>query len=271
MHGRGQEVPAELASGTALANFSAPLKDAEEALRDIAKKTGRDERDGGYLSVAFTLWQRKEFERARTVAARISDDEARHKLATMIDFGEGARALDADPPDPSGAERLARKLPAGVERALLWLGIADALFGAGQPQRGEAAVNEALASARQLNEARRPFLTLNAAAQLARVDPSLAQTTLTGSVLEFNARSAEASGGALWQQRIEAGRMWRDFPLRVRGVSYGWGRALPPLLSTDLEGTVAAVGRLEAEPMRAQALLVAAAFILKQPRIAGLP
>src|ERR1043165_544659 len=256
-------VPQELTQDSTYSNFkdSTP-KDLDEDLKEIDKDQNEESRNGKYLSLAADYWGRNDFRNARAVASKITDTEARASLETLIDFGEGVRRLEREK-DYDGAEKIAARLPQGVESAVLWLAIAHARAKSGASARASEAISSSLAAARKVDDARRPFLILSAASELARVDRVLAQITLAEAVKEFNARKKESLTEVVWEQRVEAGVLWRYFPLRVKGVGFSLEQTLPPLLDADMEGTLASVNNLTGEEEVAQALTTTAAVLLK--------
>jgi len=234
---------------------------ADDLLREIEKIPDDRHRNGRYLSISNGFLQRGEFSRARAVAAKIKDVGARAHLLILIDFSEAARSLERG--EITFAEEMAGKLPPGIERAILWLGIAHARAKEREIVRASEAINAALATARNLYEARRPFLILAAASELARFDPALAQTTLIEAVREFNSQKSELLAQVRWSQTIEAGATQRHFPIRIKGIEFGFEQALPPLIDADLEGTVTVVSGLKDERQLADALLALAVALLK--------
>ena len=256
-------VPQELTQESTYSNFkdSTP-KDLDEDLNEIDKDQNEESRNGKYLSLAADYWGRNDFRNARAVASKITDAEARAGLETLIDFGEAVRRLESEK-DYDGAEKIAARLPQGVERAVLWLAIAHAHMKNGASARASEAIRFSLASARQVEDARRPFLILSAASELARVDRVLAQITLAEAVKEFNARKKGSLNEVVWEQRVEAGVLWRYFPLRVKGVGFSLEQTLPSLLDADMEGTLASVNNLTGEEEVEQVLTTTAAVLLK--------
>ncbi len=263
MHALASDVPQELTQESTYKNPAVTgAKDLDETLREIEDIPDEDSRDARYLSLVFSLWRDGSYTKARSVAAKLTEKDVRDRLTILIDFGEAARSLDRG--ETAVAEETAGKLPMGVERAVLWLGILRRRTVEGDSRRAAEAIDNALASANKVNDARRPFLLLNAAGQLAHFHKTLASSTLAEAIREFNRQQPEALAKVVWQQKIEAGPLWRDFPLKVKGVEFGFEQALPSLVSSDVEGVVAAVNDLKVEGPQAQALLALAAAVLKQ-------
>lgn len=262
MHALASDVPQELTQESTYKNLAVTApKDLDESLREIEDIPDEDSRDARYLSLVFSLWHAGNYTQARSVATRLRERDARDRLAILIDFGEAARSLDRG--ETAVAEETAGKLPIGIERAVLWLAVSRRRTVEGDSRRAAEAIDNALASANKVNDARRPFLLLNAAGQLAHFHKTLASSTLAEAIREFNRQQPEALAKVEWRQKIEAGPLWRDFPLKVKGVEFGFVEALPSLVSSDVEGVVAAVNDLKVEGPKAQALLALAAAVLK--------
>ncbi len=256
------DIPQELTLDSAYANFEVPTpQKLSETIKELEKEKNEQRRNERYLILIADLWRHADFATARRLNAKLSDSEAQSSIATLINFKEAAEKLNRVE-DLDEVEGTANKLPPGVERALLWLGVARAYGKAGNVQRASESLNTALAAAQKVSDARRPFLMLSAASQLATLDPAMAQTTLAEAVRQFDTYDSEALGQVNWEQRVETGRMWRDFPLDVKGVECDFRQSLPPLVKTDLEGTVGAVRKLTDERQLASALLAIAAAIL---------
>jgi len=233
----------------------------DEEMRDINNISDEQRSQVRYLALAHSLWQRGEFYDARAIAAKIKYPSTRTQLMTLIDFGEAAKLIERG--ETTLAEEKAAKLSAGVERAVLWLGIARARAEEGDIQRASEAINFALSTARQVDDARRPFLILSASAQLAHFDPVITGPTLTEAIREFNAQKADSLARVQWSQSIVIAGLQRDFPLKVKGIEYGFDHNMPALITADLEGTLAQVSNLKSEQQLAQGLLAIAKALLK--------
>lgn len=256
------DVPPELMRDAAYANFKANLsRDLDDSLKAIEKEGSARKRDEQYLILIADLWRQPDLARARTLNAKISDDETRASLTTLIDFKEAVERL-AREKDAGASEELVRKLPRGVEQALLWLGLARAQAEAGQPQRASESLNEALQAACRLNDARGPFIILGAAGQLAKLYPPSAEASLVEAVRLFNAQPPEAVAQVSWEQRVEAGLIARDFPLAVKGVDLSFRQSFSALAKTNPDVIIEASRKLDNERLRASALLAIAAAIL---------
>lgn len=257
------DVPPQLRQESAFESLKADAPvGLDESLERIEKEASGPRRDEQYLALVADLWERSEFTKLRAVAAKISDDEVRGQLTALINFKEAAGLLER-PATLDEAERLAGKVPDGAERAMLWIGIMRGYARAGNAARAAQAAGTMLASVRKVGDARRPYLLLCAAGELARFDPNLARVTLVEAVRDFNEQKEEALDEVEWGQRVEAGFLSRFFPIGVKGLVCNFGEALPPLLKSDADGAIAAVETLRSEKMLAEALLTAAVVTLR--------
>lgn len=256
------DVPPELTQEAAYSNFKANLnRDLDDSLKSIEKEGNAQKRDEQYLILIADLWRQPNLARARSLNAKISDEETRASLATLIDFKEAAERL-AREKDLGASEEAIRKLPRGVEQALLWLGLARAQAEAGQSQRASDSLNEALQAARGLKDARGPFIILSAAGQLAKFYPPAAEASLVEAVRLFNAQSPEAVAQMSWEQHVETGRIARDFPLAVKGVDLSFRQSFSALAVTNPDVLIEASSKLNNERLRASALISIAAAML---------
>lgn len=240
----------------------ADLKDEKETLKEIEKEQDEPVRDARYLSLMFDAWTQSDFAQARVIAAKISDAEVRNQLAALIDFGTAVNMVEHK--SIVEAEIMAAKLPQGIEASVLWLGIAHAHAEAADLPKTSYAINASLAAARKVDDGRRPFLILTAASELAALDPLVSGATLIEAIKEFNEQKIEEKARVQWSQRVKAGLLWREFPLKIKGVEFGLERSIRALSRADLEGTLTALDGLKNEQHRADALLAVTATILKR-------
>jgi hypothetical protein len=256
------DVPPELTQDAAYSNFKPNLnRDIDDSLKAIEKERNAQKRDEQYLILIADLWRQPDLARARSLNEKISDDETRASLATLIDFKETAERL-AREKGAGASEEAVRKLPRGVEQALLWLGLARVQAEAGQSQRASNSLNEALQVARGLNDARGPFIILGAAGQLVKLYPPAAEASLVEAVRLFNAQPPELVAQVSWERHVEAGRIARDFPLAVKGVDLSFKQSFSALAKTNPDVVIEASRKLNDERLRASALLAIAAALL---------
>jgi hypothetical protein len=74
----------------------------------------------------------------------IQDAEASEALKVLVDFGEAAALLKADASNFPAVEKVAYKLPAGLERALLLLAMAQNRIKSGSVPQVEEAIDASL-------------------------------------------------------------------------------------------------------------------------------
>ncbi len=261
MQALSQDVPNELKQESTYKNSEvrAP-KDFDEITKELEKKEDVHYRDSLYLSLVSDLWQRSDYAKARIVNARISDMAVRDRLTSIIGFGEATTALKKGA--VGEAEKMCVRLPQGIERALLRLGIAHMYADKGDLPRAAESINASLLDAAKLDDSRRPYLVLSAASQLVHVNAPAATATLLDAVRQFNALK-DSTVDDNWDERVEVGMLWRDFPLEVEGVSHSFSQAMPDLMRADPDGTVGAVMGLTHEKHLSLALVEAAAVLLK--------
>ncbi|HEX8139027.1 MAG TPA: hypothetical protein VF544_15775 [Pyrinomonadaceae bacterium] len=260
-----QNVPRALTEESAYANFkSATVQPGGDRLESIENIADQGTREAAYLFYTYDLWQKGDFARARTVASRIQDLNTGAQLQTLIDFGEAARMLDKGATAVAEVEKRAARLTPGIESTMLWLGIAYASIEAGDTERAEDALRAATKAARSVEDARLPFLLLNAATQYTRVDRAQAIATLAEAVREFNAQTPEALARVNWRQRVAIDRYrHRDFNVKTRGLEFGFNASMPKLAALDIEATLAEVLKLKNEPQQSQGLMALTAALLK--------
>lgn len=230
-------------------------RDSDEALTEIEKNPSAKYRDASYLGWVFDLCRKGEFNRARKVNEKISDHDLQVQLSMLISFTEGARLTERDQAALVEAKSIAQKLPQGIERAVLFLGIAEKSFVLGDNQGGLGAINETVKAAESVYDARRPFLLLNAAGQLAPVDPLRAEQLLKEAVRSFNSQDQTLLSRVEWRERVDSPPTWRDFALDVKGVYYSFEHNLAPLFRADPGYTINTISGLSDEKLRAGALL----------------
>jgi hypothetical protein len=243
--------------------YNPKTKELEESLEEIEKRDLKY-RDASYLGLVYGLCLKNDFKQARFVNSKISDTDLKAQLSTLIDFSEGAKLLEKDQSAVSDAEAIAKRLPQGIERAVLYLGIAHARTENGDQQRAIEAITEAVKAARNLYEARSPFLILNASSQMAALDVIRGQQLLKEAVQDFNTQDSKLLARVEWRQRVDAKPVWRHFSMEIKGVTFGLEENLAMSVRRDVEFTWAIVGGLTDEGVRAQALLAMVGATLKQ-------
>lgn len=261
LQGLRDSVPRELLEDSTYKKVgTSALKNLDQVLADIESKPGMEYRDTQYFALVFDLSRRSDYEKARMVSAKISDVSLRERLDQLILFGEGAQIVQRET-EIADAERIADKLPSGIERALLRLGIASVYARKKKQVRAEELLNAALRDTRRLDDKRVPFLLLAAASELADVKSPEAMTLLAESVRKLNMEKSKEE--VVWSERIRCGPLWRDWPLEIKGIGLSFDLALPRLMEADSDLTVESVLKLAGERYLSQSLLSVASVILQ--------
>lgn len=262
-------VPPNLMQDAAYVNINRVMLDSpEEKMSKAEKIAGAESRDMAYLDIAYNAWLKRDFKSARAAVAKITDHDANSKLTMLINFGEGRQLLLSDQPESiASAENLASELPQGIERALLYLGIAQVAAKAGNAAHAREAVGLSVKATQAITDARRPFLTLATAAQLAPIDSVAAEALLTDAVKGFNGLDETAVANVEWRQEVEVGALVERFPLEVKGVEVGFGPAFRRTIENNLDEGLSQAESLKNEQLRARAFIeLAAASLETLPR-----
>lgn len=243
-----------------LARIERPLS---EQLEEIDKLPFELQRDARYMDLISTFYRNNDFRRAREMLLKVSDLDLKEKLSRLLSFGE-TRELIEKANDLEKAEIAVNKLPPGIERSILWLAIAQANAKSGEPAQTQEALSAALESALKVDDARRPFLMLNAASQLARLSVELGKPALAEAIKEFNKQKAGDVAKVDWRQTVDVAGGWRHFSIEINAVEYGYEYCLRPFAQSDPEGALSSAGALSDETQRGEALLAIAAVWLKK-------
>ena len=257
-------VPRELLEDSTYKKVSSsPLKGLDQTLAEIEMKNGVEYRDAQYFALVFDLWRRSDFELARMVTSKISDASLRERLGQLILFGEGAQIIKGEI-NIDDAQRVADKLPLGIERALLRLGIASVYARKKNQERADEMLNASLRDTRRLDDSRVPFILLAAASELAGLHSPEAMTVLAEAVRKLNAHKSKDE--VVWTEKISCGVLWRDWSLEIQGLGTDFERALPRLMEADPDVTVESVLKLSNERYLSQALISVANLILQDKK-----
>jgi hypothetical protein len=231
-----------------------------DSLREIESVNAADRRDALYVSLTFSLWYRGDFTQAYSVAQKVKDLTTRNQLSTLIDFGKAAKLIAAD--NLADAEVIARRLPAGLERAVLWLGIGRAYAAKEYGVQAAQAINAAIKDAHSVKDEHYPFLLLFAASSFTKFDSLRARQLFADAVRAFNQYEWESLNRVEWSQRVNTGGVWRDFPLTAKGVDYKTDRALHTLFKTG-SGSMEILSELRHEGLLGAGYVALAESILK--------
>jgi hypothetical protein len=261
------QVPPEFTQPQTYAKLNRPPLDdqieIDRTLEDIGRLPDQTRRDVRYVSLVFTLWSKGKFLRAREVTNKVSDLKVQRELNCVIDFGDAASQLETSNNNFGAVENVGTKLQCNLERAILWLAIANARRETGNRQRAREALADGLTSTRAIEGAHLPYLLLNVAGQYSNLDANLGQLILREAVKEFNRQSAEELVTLNWNREITVGPLTQPFALKAKGVSFDFEKNVQALVNSDAESTMAAIKTLTNEPALTAGLLAVAKTILK--------
>ena len=258
------DVPSSLMDAASDARFSERAArqsdaryDLDAVLSDIEKKPDSESRDLSYLTVAFGLYEKGEFERGRKVAERISDLDLQRKTTRLMNFGIGARAIKAG--ETSTAIEEVPGLGRGIESAELLLAIAEDRFKEGNGVQGAVDARTAAKLSSDIDASQRPYLVLAAAGKLAKLDPSAGLSMLGEAVALFN--SAEETDP---QWSVTLGIRGTTFDFELQGLdSENIAPAIKQLASSNREVVIAAILSLKKEKILGRSLMLLGSEILK--------
>lgn len=228
----------------------APNKDYtfDDTLREIDEISDETLHDLQCVMIANGLCFSEDFAHARVIAERVKGAGIRSRLVNLIGSFEAVKTLEKG--ETNSAEEIARKLTPGIERAILWIAIARARIKEDAPARALEALTASLKDVRELDDARRPFVMLSVAGELARLD-----TVLTFQTFNEALRLLNTGDGKLpkWSETIEIGG--RAFPFSLRGIEGNViNSTTRQLFSIDAQGTETAIYSLKHERILGSAL-----------------
>lgn len=258
-------IPPSLAKDSAYKYMDMVPPSAEESLSNAENKPDQLSRDIAYLDLAFQAWLKGDFKTARIASGRISDQEANNRMSVLNNFGEAAWQLKQDGKQFMGAERLANKLPQGIERAILFLAVAEAKAKYGDASEAEEAIGHALRGARSVSDSRRPFLFLIAAAQLADLHSPNLPSVLAETAKNFNSFNEASFAGLDWSQDVQVGPLTERFPLTFAPIQFEFGPAFRIVSKADLEAARVTIDELKNEDLRARGFVEIAGVLLERP------
>jgi len=256
-------IPPEYLQDSSYQHLARTERSLSEQLEEIEKLPFELQRDARYMDLISNFYRKNDFRQAREMLLKVSDLDLRNQLSTLISFAETRELLEKTG-DLEKAEIAVNKLPLGIERSILWLAIAKATEKSGDPAHTQEALSAALVSARKVEDARRPFLMLNAASQLARMGVELGKPALVEAIKELNKQKPDDVAKIDWRERVEVAGAWRHFSVEINTVDYDYESCLRPFAQSDPEGALSSATGLSDETQRAEALLALAAVWLKK-------
>lgn len=250
-------MPPALTQEAAFAHINKKTVDSPEQIMANAEKLpDAESRDVAYLDVASRAWLKKDFATAQVACAKIENKDARAQLETLIEFGKASAKIKGTRPQLFEAAQIADKLPPGIERAVLYLGIAESAF----KNKNNTLANESTAHARQairaVSDSRKPQLMLLAAEQLARYDAVAAESAFADVVKGFNASDGKMLSGLAWNQKVQVGELVQNFPLTVTGLDFSFNKAFRSILSVaSIDSSIAKAREFKSEQLRMSAFV----------------
>jgi hypothetical protein len=244
-------VPPNLTTDSAYKYINATPPTAEESLSRAEQKTDQFSRDIAYFDIAASAWRKGNFKLARTANAKISDLEVSRKLALLIDFGEASNLIRLDPGGVNEAQKTAEKMDAGIEKAMLFLSIAKVREKSGDNTLSEEAVDLALKTVSSVSDARRPFLILLAAGQLAAIRSTAAQIVWGNAIKDFNRFDSTDYSKIDWVTPVQFGQLVLPFLLTIYETDLGFGSAFRRALASDPDAALTRADELKNESFRA--------------------
>jgi TonB family protein len=265
-------VPPNMAQESAYKYMNSVPANADERLDIAEKKPDQESREVAYLDLAQWAWRKGDFKTARVANGRITNLELSRKVDVLIRFGEGVSSIKHDPRQVAQAWATANTLPQGIERAILFLSLAAAKAKSGDSVQAEEAVDSALKASRSVDDARRPFLMLIAAADLADLHSSAAQVVLPQAIKDLNSFEDGSYSPLDWSQNLQSGPLLARFSLETSNVDYNFGKAFHRAVAANLENGIATAEELKSENFRAQGFVeVASALLARLPKRAQDP
>lgn len=258
-------VPAAMTEEAAFANINKKTVESPEQIMSNAEKLPDTEgRDIAYLDIAYRAWLKKEFTTAQVACAKLENKAARLQLETLIEFGKASAKLKNNSRQLFEAAEIADKLPQGIERAVLYLGISENAF----KNKNAALANESNTQARKailsVTDSRKPYLLLLAAGQLARYDAVAAESLFTDVIKGFNALDSKTLSGIAWNQKVQVGELVENFPLAVAGLDFSFSKAFRSLLSVaSIDSGISKARELKSEQLRMSAFVALTNELLK--------
>ena len=235
-----------------------------ESLANAERKPDQLSRDIAFLDVAASAWRKSDFKTVRKAASMIQDAEAGNALKLLVDFGEAASLLKDETPNIPAIEKVAYKLPAGLERALLLLAIAQNRIKSGSVPQVEEAIDASLKAATAIDTWYRPCLGLIAAGNLAQVRSSRTPFVIASTIKDLNSFDGAHCIGVEWTREIKVGALESSFSLDKLGLDMNLDAALRAIFLSDFEIGFARAQELQNEPLRARALVEFVAVYLNK-------
>ena len=248
-------VPPTLVNESAFKYIDMKPRTPEESLANAEQKTDELEREIAFLDIAASAWRKSDFKTVRAAAGMIKNTDASQALNLLADYGEAAALLKRDPTNVAAAEKVAYKLPPGLERSMLMLSIAQTLVKSGKVAEAEEAIDASLKAAAAVDDFHRPCLSLVATGQLAQLRSLRAPTAVASTIKELNSFDAVNYAAVEWVREVEVGPLKSIFLLDAFGLDLDLNTALRAIFLSDLEIGFTRAQELKNEGLRSRALV----------------
>jgi TonB family protein len=256
-------VPPSIAQESAYKYINAVPANADERLDKAEEKPDQESREVAYLDLAHWAWRKGDFKTARIANGRIENRELSRKVEVLVNFGEAVWSIKHDSKRVAQAWVTANTLPQGIEKAILFLSLAAAKAKAGDSAQAEEALDLAVKASRSVEDARRPFLMLVAAAELADLHSPAAQFVLPQAIKDLNSFEEPSYASLDWTQTLQAGGLQAKFSLEVSNVEFNFSKAFHRAIAADPENGITRAEELKSEDLRAQGFVEVASALLE--------
>jgi hypothetical protein len=196
-------VPAEFTSEEAFLNLNPKTRPgSSERIEKNKENADEHSRNANYLDIAFQAWTKGDLVNAGKAAGNIPNEKVQEQLRTLIRFKEGTKLLKKKTPDLIEAGQIADQIPNSIERGLLHLDIAATALKLKNNPAAYENLNNAAKVARNLADARAPYLLLAVSAGLNKINPSQANLVLNEAVGKFNQSENSGETAVKWEQPV---------------------------------------------------------------------
>jgi hypothetical protein len=257
-------VPPTLTNESAFKYIDMAPRTPEESLANAEQKPTELEREIAFLDLAASAWRKSDFKTVRAAASMIKNTEASQTLGVLVEFGEAATLLKTNAASVEAVEKIAYKLPAGLERALLLLSIGQTGVKNGKAAEAEEAIDASLKATSAVEDLRRPCLSLVAAGQLAQLRSLRAPTVVASTIRDLNSFDTVNYAAVDWTREIEIAPLKVTFSLDISGLDLNLDTALRAIFLSDFEIGFARAQELRNEGLRGRALVAFVAAYLEK-------
>ncbi|MEP6947526.1 MAG: hypothetical protein ABJA02_16525, partial [Acidobacteriota bacterium] len=254
-------VPSELASDAAFKYLdpATPLP-TEDRLKEIDKNPDSSIRDLLYLDMAANAWWRSDFDFARMVADKLSDTKVKDELLLVITFGEVNKLLKAKPVDLDELDKKVNTMPEVTEKAMLYLGLAEAARNVGKMELEKDFISNAERTCQRIDESSTPFLLFAIAARSREIKVPGAQSIYSDAVKRLN--RIDKPVDPILQHSIGTFPTQQRFPISVKNVDVGFPSSFARLIVGEGDYALTMATELDDERLKAAAFIAVAKLVL---------